>query len=429
MNRSRNGVKPQVLVLCQLFYPELVSTGQTMTELCEALADKGADVEVICAQPTYLKPNFAVSNFIKYKGIKIKRVWSTQFPKSNLIGRIINQAAYAVSVFIYLIFNNSNRPILVLTNPPYLAFFCALLKVLKVGNPYIYLIFDVYPDTAINLNVINEKGLITKLWNIINNYSLKHSTHIVVIGRCMEKIIRDKFNQMRHELKDNVSVIHVWSDDRIITPNSDKNNMFRKKWGLDGKFVISYSGNMGRFHDMETIMEVAKRLLDNDNIAFVFVGEGHKKQWMIEYANRHALKNCQFHSYVERENLGKMLTCADIGLVSLSEGQEGLSVPSKSYGIMAAGIPIIGIMSSNSEIAMVIKEEKCGIVVDTSDVDGLLNAITNLYNNSKLLTEMGLNARKAIDTKYSLNSAAESYLSLISNLGRVKHLQNARPVT
>jgi glycosyltransferase involved in cell wall biosynthesis len=233
----------------------------------------------------------------------------------------------------------------------------------------------------------------------------------------MEKIIKNKLTKIGYDLGDKLSVIHVWSDDRAITPKKESNfNKFKDEWKLSNKFIITYSGNMGRFHDMETIMEAANKLSNNKNMVFLFIGEGHKKGWMIEYANRHGLANCQFHTYVEREKLGDMLSCADIGLVSLLEGQQGLSVPSKCFGLMAAGIPVIGIMPSNSEMSMVIKEEQCGIVVDPSDIDGLVDAILKLYNNPQLRVEMGLNGRKGIDTKYSLDLAADAYVDLIVKL-------------
>ena len=416
MQRVAAEKKPKVLVLCQLFYPELVSTGQTMTELCEVLIEKGLDVEVICAPMTHIQNDTSVPGIIYHKGIKIRRVYGTRFPKLNLLGRVINQCTYAISVILHLMINASRDPVIVLTNPPYLAFLCVLLNFMKVKRPYIYVIFDVYPDTAVNLDVISANGIIAKVWDRLNIYSIKKAAHVVVIGRCMENVIRNKLAKIGCDPGDRLSIIHVWSDDRAIIPGR-KSNAFVNLWELNNKFVIAYSGNMGRFHDMETIMAAANKLSNMKNIVFLFIGEGHKKSWMIEYAERHGLTNCQFHSYVERERLGDMLSCADIGLVSLLEGQEGLSVPSKCFGLMAAGIPVIGIMPSNSEIALVIKEEQCGIVVPPSDIDGLVSAIMELYNKPQLCVEMGVNGRKGIDAKYSLDSAADAYVDLIMKLG------------
>ena len=407
----------QLLVLCQLFYPELVSTGQTLTELCEELVDMGLDIEVVCAPPSIVNPREKVPKYLEHNGICIKRVWATNFPKLNFIGRVVNQITYAGSVFFYLLFDRTRRPILVLTNPPFLAFFCALLRKFKIGNPYIYLIFDVYPDTAINVGILKEKSFLSRLWELINKVSFKYASKIIVIGRCMKDIIDSKVNKYGIDFKDKIQMIHIWSDDKIIRKIAKDKNPYIEKWNLKDKFVVLYSGNMGRFHDMETIMEVAKNSMASyKDIVFLFVGEGYKKSWMMEFAKKYNLTNCQFHPYVERKDLGNMLSCANIGLVSLSEGQEGLSVPSKTFGLMAAGIPVIGIMSPFSEIARIFVEEKCGIVVKTRDVEDLKNTIITLYNDYESLEAMSENARRAIDTKYNLCTAAKLYMEIIEEI-------------
>jgi len=175
---------------------------------------------------------------------------------------------------------------------------------------------------------------------------------------------------------------------------------------------------MGRFHDMETIMEAVKELNDYKDIVFLFIGEGYKKLWMMQFAEQWQLSNCQFHRYVRRELLGFSLSSSHLGLVCLSKGQEGLSVPSKTFGLLAAGVPVIAVMSEKSEIARVILEEECGLVVEPGDKDDLRKAILSLYNNREKLTYMGRNARKTIDTKYNLRSAAQEYYSLINKLNQ-----------
>lgn len=403
--------KIDLLLLCELFYPQL-TTGQTLTELCEELAQKGVNIEVLCAQPPIIGGNDKVGKIdriIEYKNIIIKRVWSTRFSKNNLFGRIINQVTYTLAVFFELLFNKAKRPILVVTNPPFLAIICAIFRKFG-GNPYIYLVFDVYPETAINLGILKKNSYIVKIWRWFNKLSFKYASEIIVIGRCMKKIIS---NQMPEEYEKKINTIHIWSNDKLIKPISKENNPFMSKWNLANKFVLIYSGNMGRFHDMETIMEAAKILNDNYNILFLFVGEGYKKKYIMKYADNWKLKNCQFHTFVAKENLGYLLSCADVGLVSLCEGQEGLSVPSKTFGIMAAGVPVIGIISNNSEIARIIDEEKCGFVVQPGNTNELVSIILNLYNNRNVLNCMSLRAREIIDNKYNLNHAANQYYDLI----------------
>ena len=407
---------PQLLLLCQLFYPELISTGQTLTELCEELTAEGMQIEVVCGPPTIVDRDSNIPRRINYKGILITRVWGTRFPKLNLLGRIVNQITFSVSVFFYLLFDRSKRLVMVLTNPPFLAVSCAILRFFRIGNPYIYLIFDVYPDTAVHLELLKAKGLPRRIWEWTNGFVFKHATAIIVIGRCMRDVIMAKMKSHNQAAENKIHNIHMWSDDQLIRSAAGKANPFVEKWALEGKFVVGYFGNMGRFHDLETIMEAAKILKEREDIVFQFVGEGRKKQYAMDFADKWNLSNCRFHTYVDREDLGFSLSTANLSLVSLSRGQQGLSVPSKTFASMAAGVPVIAIMSHASEIARIIIGNDCGLIVEPGDAEELANAVLNLYNNREKSEQMGANARRAIDAKYNLRSAAGAYYELICNI-------------
>ena len=258
MPEKREKRHPELLVLCQLFYPELVSTGQTLTELCEQLVHLGMDVEVVCGPPTILDKDKKTAKHTEHEGIRIRRVWGTRFPKLNLVGRVINQLTFAASVFLYLLLRHPRKPILVLTNPPFLAITCAILRVFKIIGPYIYLVFDVYPDTAVQLGVLKEKGLLSRLWELFNTFTFKQASTIVVIGRCMQDVIKQKTEKSGLKLDDKLYYLNIWSDDKLISAALDKENPLKKKWNLEQKFIVGYFGNMGRFHDMETIVKALK---------------------------------------------------------------------------------------------------------------------------------------------------------------------------
>jgi glycosyltransferase involved in cell wall biosynthesis len=303
-----------------------------------------------------------------------------------------------------------------LTNPPFLSFCCAVLNAVGLRKKYIYLIFDVYPDTAVKLGVIRENGIAHRLWQWLNLLSLKHATSVVVIGRCMKDVI---IKNSRSALPDNerkIRHIPVWSDDNLIRSAGDKPNPFVSKWGLQGKFVVSYSGNMGRFHDLETIMDAVKILQPYSDMEFLFIGEGQKKAFVESFIAENKLRNCQVHTYVDREDLGFSLSAADVGLVSLADGQAGLSVPSKTYGILAAGVPVVAIMPESSEIALMLEEEECGVVVKPGESDRLAQEILGLYQDRNKLKLMAEKARKAITKKYNLDAVTTAYYGLISGI-------------
>jgi glycosyltransferase involved in cell wall biosynthesis len=149
---------------------------------------------------------------------------------------------------------------------------------------------------------------------------------------------------------------------------------------------------------------------------FLFVGEGHKKEWAIEYARGHSLSNCRFHGYVSREELGRLLSMADLGLVALSEGQEGLSVPSKTFGLMAAGVPVLAVVPAACEIARIAKEENCGLWIKPGDTEELAKGILQLRNDNGMCQMMGANGMKAIERKYSLAHASRQYADLVARV-------------
>jgi glycosyltransferase involved in cell wall biosynthesis len=232
----------------------------------------------------------------------------------------------------------------------------------------------------------------------------------------MYEVVTSKALRLGHALNGKLHTIHVWSDDKNIAGARGKANPLIDRFGVRGKFVVEYSGNMGRFHDMESIMEAAELLKDMNDITFLFVGEGHKKRWMMDFARERHLSNCQFRTYVPREELGLLLSLADVGLVSLVEGQEGLSVPSKTFGMMAAGVPVIAVLSAQSEIARIIEEEECGTVVKPGESQSLADAILAFYHDRGKRAMAGQRSERAIRDRYNLWEAAKAYRALLDEI-------------
>jgi len=403
-------------VLCQLYYPELVSTGQTLTELCSELAALGWNVEVVCAQPTTIQGSGNISKVISHEDVTIRRVWATQFPKLNIIGRIVNQLTYSLSTIFYLIFKTGNRPILVLTNPPFLPFSCVFTKLFRFNLKFVLLIFDVYPDTAVHLGVIRKNGLIQYVWNKLNTLSFKASSRIIVIGRCMRDVIQEKGRRAGLDLVNKIEMIHIWSDDSaIMQPNHAAPAVLKGK-GLEGKFIVLYSGNMGRFHDLETVMEAAVKLRNHPDIRFVFIGEGAKKKLVSDTITQLSLANCVVDTYVPREELGALLHSASVGLSTLLRGQEGLSVPSKTLGLMAAGLPVIAIMDETSEIARMCREGDFGKVITPGDSDKLVQVLIDLHGHPERCKQMGSNGQTMLLESLTLRKAAEAFSDLFDSI-------------
>jgi len=405
--------KPKVTILCQLFYPELVSTGQTLTELGEELSSMDVDVEVVCGPPSVVDRSRPPRE-MEHNGILIHRTWGTQFPKLSLPGKLSNLVTFALSSTCRVLLSRDASPLLILTNPPFLAVAGVLCRWIR-RRPYIFLVFDVYPDVGRELGVIKPGGLLERAWDVLNRVLYRNASHVIVLGRCMADVVR-RPNKLGPLAEDRLHVIHMWSDDRTIraVPRSSSNLL--KEWGLEDKFVVQYSGNMGRIHDIETILQAAWTLRERRDIHFQFIGEGYKKRLVQSFLQEKQLGTCSVRTYVPREQLPDSLAAASVGIVSLLPACTGLAVPSKIYGVMAAGRPVIGLMDPGGEAARAVMGSESGVILQPGDVQGLVNAIVDLAGNPEKCREMGERGRRAIDERYSLHAAALQYREVIASL-------------
>ena len=394
-----------VYILCQLFYPELISSGQTVTELTERLAKSGLSITVFCSQPT-IHSSEKVPSYMMYKNITIRRLWSTQFSKLHFWGKLFNHVTFALSCFFKLIFLPKHSKLLVFTNPPFLPYLLGILHLLKSFR-YIVTVFDLYPETLIAAGMIKKDASISHYLAKLNIHTYKHASHVVAIGKCMKKILDSKMLCINKK----ATYIPIWADTTLIQIPQTKQN-FRKDWGLDHTFIVGYAGNMATFHPIETIMEAAKTLNNETPISFLFVGEGAKKAWAINYADKHHLTNCYFKPYVAREDLPSLLETFDCGLTGLNAENTGFSVPSKTIGLLSAGIPTIACCSPKSEIADLISTYECGIVCDPNNSNDLAKTLCTIHKKPRVLNRYKKNALLAVQKKYNIDKSVAKYMRL-----------------
>jgi glycosyltransferase involved in cell wall biosynthesis len=395
--------------LTQYFYPDISSTGQLLTELAIDLVNQGFDVNVYTGQPNYGSTDTVEKEEI-YKGIKIKRISQTRFDKNTKFGKIINSITFFISAFFNVLFK-SNTPLLIVSNPPFLPLIGYLLKKIR-SQKYTFLVHDIYPDIAVKLSYLKEESFIVKLWDWINKKIYNSADQIIVLGREMKNIIESKISNKNG----NLEVISNWTDGDQIKPISKNNNYFVKENNLVDKFVILYSGNHGLFHDLETIIKAAKELKEIDDILFLFIGEGGKKQKLIKMVDKFNLKNVKFLPYQKKEELPYSLTSGDISLVSLEEGVEGLAVPCKLYSALAVGKPIINIMSKKAEPALVVGEYNCGYTVEPGNVNQLVKYIETIYNDKNLFHQLSKNARCCFENNFTRKIITKKYAKLLNQL-------------
>ena len=265
-------------------------------------------------------------------------------------------------------------------------------------------------------NPFSEKMILgSALAKPIESNSFRKASYIVALGRDMQELVRANL-----PVRDHLKVVYIpnWADPSVICPVNPASNPFINELGLKNKFLVQYSGNMGLSHDMETIIEAARELSGDETIHFVMIGGGGKLGKIKGMAAHYNLTNVTFLPYQPRENLKYSLGASHVSLISLENGARGLSVPSKLYGIMGSGRPIIGIVPENCEVALTVREFNCGLVTAPKDVKALVNAIVWLKSNDNERKSMGERAHTAFLSNFTVQRCADQYYNLIMSMHR-----------
>lgn len=398
-----------VTLISQYFYPETAATAQLLTELAVELCQRGMNMVVYTAQPSYHCRKRLPKKEILH-GVRIHRLFSTQFGKKRLHGRLLDGITFSIAAFFKLLLSRQRGILLATTNPPFLIWVVLFISILR-KRKYVVLIHDVYPDVAIKLGYMSEKGVITRIWRWLNKHSYKRARAIVVLGEEMRRII-----QQAGADPSKIHVIHSWADGSLLYPQKKDKNPFVKQHGLEGKIVVLYSGNLGQAHDLESLVEAADQLRDLQELVFLFIGEGAKKEKLVSMVREKGLVNVVFLPPVPYEELRFSLPAGDIGVVTLERGVEGLCEPSKLYAYLAAGLAILALVGRSSEVARIIEMHKCGFRVDQNDVKGVVEVLRRWMVNREEMEEMKHRARKCFEQHYDKRIAIGKYLELLRTL-------------
>ena len=405
-------MKRKILVIEQNFYPEVAAAGQLLLDLCEDLTGAGYQVKVITGNPKELfQKKIKTSKRENYRGVEIIRLKSTALSKYNVAGRVINYLTFHLSIFFHIIFSKRPDLVLVLSNPPLISLHGLILKIFKKCK-VIYNVQDLFPDLAVELGKLRNKPFIFIL-KTLSKYIIRKMDKVIVVGEYMERKIRE--DVLKDIEADHIVTIHNWADGEKIKVIDKKDIYFKKDWGLEDKFIILYSGNIGYLHEFDTIISAAEDIQNKGykDIVFVFIGEGIKKEYIRKKAEEKGLDNILFFPYQPRDKLTYSLGSADISLVTLEEGFEGMVVPSKIYGILASGRPVIGVAGKESEITEIIREGECGRVVKIGDYMTLSEAIIEHYKNPQMCIKEGMSGRRYFEKNFDRKIATKKYIKLI----------------
>ena len=404
MNPIRHSRQIRLSIITQFYPPDYAATGQLIEELAVQLGQLGLPVQVFTGQPGYAFHNESAPKIEQLEGVTIRRSRSTRLWSKRIRGKALNGVLFCLRSGLHLLRNRSRGDVLLLTTaPPFLPILGYFANKI-FGIPYVCLLYDLYPDVAVELNVVSKQHWLVRLWDSVNCRIWKQAQQIIVLSPTMKNRVVAKCP----EITDKVAVIHNWADPNWIVPIAKHHNWFAKEFNLVDKFTVLYSGNMGRCHDMNTILEAVK-LLKAEPIEFVFIGNGAKRKAFRAEADDLGLDNCQFLPYQNKENLPYSLTACDLSLVSVSPGMEGLVAPSKLYAALAAGRPVGVICEQHSYLRDIVRDADCGGVFSNGDAVGLAAFIRRLAADSQLVKKMGQAGHKYLLSNFTPELIAKQY--------------------
>lgn len=361
----------RVLILTQVFYPDTVSVSQHLTDLAEHLAAHNYDVNVFSSKYPYEEKVVTYPAFEEYKGIKIHRLRQTKLGKKNTFYRIIDFLTFYISIGWKLLFIKTKEYDIIIgtTVPPLLSFFAILVTRIK-KIPFYYWVMDLQPELSIESGLIRKESLSAKVLTKIGNYSIKKSEKIFSLDRFMTDYL-----VTRGAEREKIYTIPVWPVVDSIYTGHRKANPFRIENRFGDRIVVMYSGNHAYVHPLDTLLESANALRNDDRFVFVFVGGGVRKKDVEQFKALHKLENIVQLPFQPRSNIQFSLGSSDIQVVIMGDGQTGYTHPNKIYGALFIGKPIVYIGPERSHVTDILSKLPQNIIVNHGDAKQLVSQL------------------------------------------------------
>jgi hypothetical protein len=370
----------RVIAVNRFYAPDYSPTAQLLTDLAEHLAARGVEVVIVTSRQRYDDARADLPPVGERRGVKVRRVWTSRFGRCWLPGRAIDYASFYLAALVALL--RLARPgdtILVKTDPPLISIVAWLAAKLR-GARLVNWCQDLFPETAAVLGLGWAAGPVGHGLRRLRNGSLKAATmNVVLCGRMAARLAVEGVPRER------ITLIHNWADGGLIRPIPPEQNPLRREWGLVGRRVIGYSGNLGRAHDLPGVQAfIAAMTAADPELVFLFVGGGAGGERLTNWVQAHGLSSVLFRPYQPRERLAESLSVPDLHLVSLAPACEGLIMPSKLYGILAAGRPVIAVSDPRGAVAELVRGFGVGVVWERGREEEVLRTLKAAQGESRI---------------------------------------------
>jgi glycosyltransferase involved in cell wall biosynthesis len=402
-------IRPRLLVLNQYYSPGVEATAQLLTDLCEGLAET---FEVTVVTGTVEGAEAGVS---ERNDVRVVRVRSTRYSRRGLIRRGLNYISYMGLALERALRTGRPDMVFCMTDPPFLGS-AGLVVARRFRVPLVVTTQDVFPEVAVELGRIRNPFVVSLIRMLVNTY-LHRADRIVAIGETM----KDRL-EARGAPPERLRVIPNWIDTKRITPQP-RDNDWAREHGVDGAFVVMHSGNVGEAQDLDTLIRAAASLRDLKDMRLLIIGDGSRYRDLTALAEKLEVENLTFLPYQPRETLSQSLSAATVHFVGLARGLTGHVVPSRFYGVLAAGRPAIVAADEESETVQVVRAVGCGVAIAPGDPIALAHALREAHAGKLDLEAMGQRGRAYVVAKADRDVAISSYRAIFRE---VLHDRNPR---
>jgi len=385
-----------VVLLNQYYAPAEAATAQLLADVGESLVLAGHRVSVICSRRSYPDPSAVYPAREEIGGVSVYRTWTSGFGRGSRLGRLADYALFLAGASRMLALQREVDVVVSLTTPPMLDTLGLAAARLRRARSVSW-VMDVYPELAFELGILARRSVVGRLLGCVSRSTLRRTDVAIALGPTMARRLREC----------GATRIHT-------VPVAG--HALRAAWGWGNRFVVLYSGNLGLAHDFDTILDAAELLRGGPDVRFAFVGAGPRRDAVQAEVRRRGLQNVEFRPHVERPQLGQSLTAGDLHLVTLREGVAGLVVPSKIYGILAAGRPTLYVGPDEGEVAEILEEGRCGTRIAPGDAAGLATAIRDYVADEGRCSDEGARARELFDRRFARERALGTLQGLFESL-------------
>lgn len=401
---------PTFLIISQVYPPDPTSVGQHMHDAAKGLAQRGLRVRVLTSARGYDNPSIKYPSRETMDGVDVIRLPLSSLGKKTMAHRLVAQSMFLLQAVIRGIFTPGLVGILVSTSPPMASVSALIIRIFRRAKVKFW-VMDLNPDQLIEMGKITEQSLPARAFNALNRAILRVSDDVVALDRFMA----DRLNKKR-DVREKMTVLPPWPHSEHMDSISHESNPFRKQHGLDGKFVVMYSGNHGATTPVQTILDAAAKMQDREELVFMFIGGGVGKRDVERTMAEHPTARIINLPYQPFDQLQYSLSAADVHLVTMGNDVVGVIHPCKVYGAMALARPILLVGPPECHVADIMNERNIGIHIQHGDVEGAVAAIEKLMNMTPAERKtMGDAAADLVNERFQQSKMIDQFCDIMTH--------------